>query len=96
MIAAAVSRCGRVRDIEVLHAKLAETVPAESGVAIVHGDFRIDNAIFDEYDLGTVRALVDWEMATFGDPLADLDLHLVYRDPAFEPVLGGSAASVRF
>jgi aminoglycoside phosphotransferase (APT) family kinase protein len=82
-----------LRDIDVLHAKLAETVPVENGGSIVHGDFRIDNAILDESDLGTVRALVDWEMATLGDPLADLALHLVYRDPAFEPVLGGSAAA---
>ncbi|MEV4381684.1 phosphotransferase family protein [Streptosporangium sp. NPDC049644] len=83
-----------LRDIDVLHAKLDEAVPAESGASIVHGDFRIDNAIFDARDLGTVRALVDWEMATLGDPLADLALHLVYRDPAIEPVLGGSAAAV--
>ncbi|MFG1945314.1 phosphotransferase family protein [Nonomuraea sp. NPDC048826] len=81
-------------DIETLHARLAASVPAESGAAIVHGDFRLDNAILDPRNLGTVRALVDWEMATIGDPLADLGLHLVYRDPAFEPVLGGSAASV--
>nr|WP_221475424.1 phosphotransferase family protein [Sphaerisporangium rubeum] len=83
-----------LRDIEDLHAGLAEAVPRESAAAVVHGDFRIDNAIFADDDLGTVRALVDWEMATVGDPLTDLGLHLVYRDPAFEPVLGGSAASV--
>jgi aminoglycoside phosphotransferase (APT) family kinase protein len=59
----------------------------------VHGDFRIDNAILDDHDSGVVRALVDWEMATLGDPLADLGLHLAYADPAFDPVLGGSAAS---
>ena len=59
----------------------------------MHGDFRIDNAILDPADAGTVRALVDWEMATLGDPLADLGLHIAYSDPAFDPVLGGSAAS---
>jgi aminoglycoside phosphotransferase (APT) family kinase protein len=83
-----------LRDIDVLQTRLADTVPVESGASIVHGDFRIDNAILDERDIATVRALVDWEMATLGDPLADLALHLVYRDPAFEPVLGGSAAAV--
>ncbi len=80
-------------DIAALHARLAERLPPESGAAIVHGDARIDNAILDPDDLGTVRALVDWEMATLGDPLADLALAVVYHDPAFEPVLGGSAAS---
>jgi aminoglycoside phosphotransferase (APT) family kinase protein len=62
-------------------------------VSIVHGDFRIDNAILDRHDAGVVRAVVDWEMATIGDPLADLGLHLAYSDPAFDPVPGGSAAS---
>lgn len=80
-------------DIDTLYERLAAEVPAESGAAIVHGDYRIDNAILDPADPGTVRALVDWEMATIGDPLADLGMTLVYRDPAFDPVLGGSAAS---
>jgi aminoglycoside phosphotransferase (APT) family kinase protein len=80
-------------DVETLHAWLTGHCPAESGAAIVHGDFRIDNAILDPADAGTVRALVDWEMATLGDPLADLGLHIAYSDPAFDPVLGGSAAS---
>lgn len=80
-------------DLDTLHERLAAEVPAESGAAVVHGDYRIDNAILAPADPGTVRALVDWEMATIGDPLADLGMTLVYRDPAFDPVLGGSAAS---
>jgi aminoglycoside phosphotransferase (APT) family kinase protein len=59
----------------------------------VHGDFRIDNAILDVEDPSLVRALVDWEMATLGDPLADLGLHLAYLDVAFDPVIGGDAAA---
>jgi len=46
-----------------------------------------------EVPVGTVLALIDWEMATLGDPLADLGLHLVYSDPAFDPVIRGRAAS---
>ncbi|WP_045877849.1 phosphotransferase family protein [Pseudofrankia sp. DC12] len=80
-------------DVDALYARLAESCPPESGASIVHGDFRIDNAILDTDDAGVVRALVDWEMATLGDPLADLGLHLVYADPVFDPVLGGAAAS---
>jgi aminoglycoside phosphotransferase (APT) family kinase protein len=80
-------------DLEALHSTLAGSCPAESGASVVHGDFRIDNALFDPDDVGSVRALVDWQMSTLGDPLADLGLHLAYSDPSFDPVLGGSAAS---
>jgi aminoglycoside phosphotransferase (APT) family kinase protein len=80
-------------DIETLHVRLADICPEESGASIVHGDYRIDNAILDAADAGTVRALVDWEMATLGDPLADVGLYLVYSDPAIDHILGGSAAS---
>ncbi|MFJ9824500.1 phosphotransferase family protein [Streptomyces sp. NPDC101160] len=80
-------------DIDTLHARLTTACPPEAGASIVHGDFRIDNAILAPHDPSEVRALVDWEMATLGDPLADLGLHLVYTDPAFAPVLGGAAAS---
>ncbi|PKV99994.1 aminoglycoside phosphotransferase (APT) family kinase protein [Amycolatopsis echigonensis] len=80
-------------DLDTLHAKLSAACPAESAASIVHGDYRIDNAILDPDGPGTVRAIVDWELATLGDPLADLGLHLAYSDPAFAPVLAGSAAS---
>jgi aminoglycoside phosphotransferase (APT) family kinase protein len=80
-------------DVETLHARLDAGCPAESGAAVVHGDFRVDNAILDPDDPARIRAVVDWEMATLGDPLADLAVHLAYGDPAFAPVLGGSAAS---
>jgi aminoglycoside phosphotransferase (APT) family kinase protein len=81
-------------DLEVLHRRLADEVPPESSGTVVHGDFRVDNVLLDRADLGTVRAIVDWEMATLGDPLADLGLTLVYRDPVFSPVISeGGAAS---
>jgi aminoglycoside phosphotransferase (APT) family kinase protein len=80
-------------DVEALHAWLADHTPEESGASIVHGDFRIDNAIVGLEDAADVRALVDWEMSTLGDPLSDLALHVVYSDPAFDPVLAGGAAA---
>jgi aminoglycoside phosphotransferase (APT) family kinase protein len=81
-------------DLDRLHALLADRVmrvPPSPGV-IVHGDVRIDNAILAP-GITSVRALVDWEMAALGDPLADLALTLVYRSEVFEPVIGGSAAA---
>ncbi|MCK9896451.1 phosphotransferase family protein [Frankia sp. AgB32] len=80
-------------DVDDLHARLAAACPAESGASIVHGDFRIDNVILDPGDPGCVRAVVDWEMATLGDPIADLALHTAYRNPAFAPLLAGTAAA---
>ncbi len=79
-------------DVAVLHAALSEAVPRESSASIVHGDFRIDNTILDAADPGRVRAVVDWEMSTLGDPLTDVALMCVYRSPVFDLVLGSSAA----
>ncbi|MFE6924453.1 phosphotransferase family protein [Nocardia sp. NPDC057663] len=79
-------------DVAVLHAALAEAVPRASAASIVHGDFRIDNTILDAADPGRVRAVVDWEMSTLGDPLTDVALMCVYRSPVFDLVLGSSAA----
>lgn len=50
---------------------------------IVHGDFRLDNVLFDGQD--RPRAVIDWEMATLGDPLADLGLLLAYQQLARLP-----------
>ncbi|MEV0431705.1 phosphotransferase family protein [Nocardia sp. NPDC050413] len=61
---------------EELHTLLAADVPAESAVGIVHGDYRLDNVLTDPRD--RLAAVVDWEMATLGDPLTDLALMVVY------------------
>ena len=57
---------------------LAATVPTTQRHAIVHGDYRIDNCLFDVGDPGRMTAVLDWEMSTLGDPMADLGLLLVY------------------
>jgi len=79
-------------DVATLHSALADAVPRTSAASIVHGDFRIDNTILDAGDAGVVRAVVDWEMSTLGDPLTDVALMCVYREPAFDLVLGVDAA----
>ncbi|HEU4704103.1 MAG TPA: phosphotransferase family protein [Sphingomicrobium sp.] len=56
-------------EMERLIAFLPETVPEQSRSAIVHGDYRIDNVLFDGD--GTLAAVLDWELATLGDPVAD-------------------------
>ena len=79
-------------DLERLHGLLEAAVPATSQVAIVHGDYRIDNTLVDTDDPGRVVAVVDWELSTLGDPLADLAQMCVYRHPALDVILGEPAA----
>lgn len=70
--------------IDELQARLAkdvEAIPAGLPWSIVHGDYRIDNLILDRRD-PRVLAVVDWEMATLGDPVADLAITLVYWSQA--------------
>jgi aminoglycoside phosphotransferase (APT) family kinase protein len=62
--------------IDQVHELLAARIPEQQGVSIVHGDYRLDNTVLD--DGGTVQAILDWEICTLGDPLADLGLLLVY------------------
>lgn len=63
-------------DVERLIEWLPRTVPEQQRTSIVHGDFRIDNMIFDA-DRPEIRAVIDWELATLGDPLADLSYFLM-------------------
>jgi aminoglycoside phosphotransferase (APT) family kinase protein len=70
------SRSRELSGIEELHARLAADIPAGGPGAVVHGDFRLDNVLIGD-DLA-VRAVLDWEMSTLGDPLSDLALMLVY------------------
>nr|WP_040518296.1 phosphotransferase family protein [Gordonia neofelifaecis] len=79
-------------DVDRLASALTERVPSQARNAIVHGDFRIDNTILAPNDPGTVAAVVDWEMAALGDPIADIALMCVYREPVFSSVLGFDAA----
>jgi aminoglycoside phosphotransferase (APT) family kinase protein len=80
-----------------LHARLLASVPAESAAGIVHGDYRLDNVLVDQDDRAT--AVLDWEMATLGDPLTDLALMLVYHrlgESAALPLVTNAASAPGF
>ena len=85
----------RDADVHRLHSALAEAVPRQSGSSIVHGDYRIDNTILDSHDAATVRAVVDWELSTLGDPVSDAALMRAYRNPAMDLILNLKRMDVR-
>ena len=62
------SQTDEIPEMERLIAFLPGTIPEQSRSSIVHGDFRIDNVLFDR---GSLTAVLDWELATLGDPVAD-------------------------
>lgn len=73
---------GSERDLPLVmavHDRLAADIPAQGSPAIVHGDYRLDNMIVGPD--GSIRAVLDWELCTLGDPLADVGLLQVYWSP---------------
>lgn len=70
------SETDRIAEMDRLMAWLPDNVPAAPRAAVVHGDFRLDNLIIAS-DAPVVAAVLDWELATLGDPLADLVYHLM-------------------
>ncbi len=70
------SKTRELEAVDRVHEQLAARIPAQASTTIVHGDYRLDNMILS--DSGEVAAVVDWELCTLGDPLADLGLLMVY------------------
>lgn len=62
--------------IDRVHDELLKRIPPQGPATIVHGDYRLDNCIVN--DFGNIVAVLDWEICTLGDPLADLGLLMVY------------------
>ena len=83
------SKSRDVPAVEELGRRLRADPPKGAGGAIVHGDFRIDNCLLARQMPAAVKAVLDWELATLGEPLADLGLFLFYwREPGeTKPVL---------
>jgi aminoglycoside phosphotransferase (APT) family kinase protein len=88
------NQTGALPEIEQLLARLARALPASGPGTIVHGDYRLGNMALDRHDPGRVVAVFDWEMATLGDPLADLGYTLIYWVEAGDPDDGLGAARI--
>ena len=70
--------------LDALAARLAETVPQTQRHSVVHGDYRLDNCLLDPGMPGRIKAVLDWEMSTLGDPLTDIGMMFVYWPEAGE------------
>ncbi|WP_051472068.1 phosphotransferase family protein [Patulibacter minatonensis] len=90
------SRTREIPGVERVRDVLAASVPPQRRDAVVHGDYKLENVILG--DDGEVRAILDWELCTLGDPIADLGTLLTYwiepGDP-FAWALGGADAPTR-
>ncbi|MBV8162373.1 MAG: phosphotransferase family protein [Acidimicrobiia bacterium] len=74
------SRSREIPAVDEVYEELRRTVPEQGAATIVHGDYRLDNTMLG--DDGHVRAVLDWEICTLGDPMADVGLLTVYwADP---------------
>jgi aminoglycoside phosphotransferase (APT) family kinase protein len=62
--------------VDEVHARLSACIPEQGPATIVHGDYRLDNTIISAE--GDLRAVLDWELSTLGDPLADVGQLVVY------------------
>jgi aminoglycoside phosphotransferase (APT) family kinase protein len=80
------ARTSDIHSLDETAAWLAENVPSGSaGATLVHNDFKFDNLVLDPDDLTRIVAVLDWEMATIGDPLMDLGTTLGYWTEADDP-----------
>jgi aminoglycoside phosphotransferase (APT) family kinase protein len=80
------SKTHELAEAEPLAQWLREHMPSHSGATLVHNDYKYDNMVLDAADITKVKAVLDWEMCTLGDPLTDLGTALAYwidpNDPA--------------
>jgi len=84
-------------DMDVLLNRLSDHVPERSDASIVHGDYRLDNTIVDLDGAPRIAGVLDWELSTLGDPLADLAFSAMKLAVILEGVharyLGGQTVS---
>ena len=72
------SKTDEIADMEKTAVWLAENLPPESGATLIHNDYKYDNLVLDTADWSHIIGVLDWEMATIGDPLMDLGTSLGY------------------
>ena len=91
----AVMQTRPVPDIEAVRDWLNDNLPTGSRAAVVHGDYKMDNVVFAPGAPARLRAILDWEMATLGDPLADLGYLMMFWPQQGEELIEGLAPPTR-
>jgi aminoglycoside phosphotransferase (APT) family kinase protein len=81
------ARTWNVPSFRGVMAWLEANAPPDVGSCVIHNDYRLDNVVLDPDDLTRIRAVLDWEMATLGDPLMDLGNSLAYWVQADDDLL---------
>ncbi|MCI5056456.1 MAG: phosphotransferase family protein [Flavobacteriales bacterium] len=85
------AQTSEVQAIENLMSWLSQNIPNNETIALIHNDYKYDNIVFKDDSFGEITAILDWEMATIGDPLMDLGSSLAYwvnyDDPFFTQAL---------
>jgi len=79
------ARTDDIPEMERIAGWLVEHKPTQAGACLIHNDYKYDNLILDPQDVARIKAVLDWEMATLGDPLMDLGSTLGYWVDADDP-----------
>lgn len=77
-----------IQSIKEIEDWLTLKVPKRGDITIVHNDFKLNNLVFDGNDPSRVTGVLDWELATIGDPLSDLGSSLAYWGSKDDPDIG--------
>jgi aminoglycoside phosphotransferase (APT) family kinase protein len=86
------SKTRELPGVDEIARRLRAALPDSGPPTIVHGDYRLDNTMMAADDPGRIVAVLDWEMSTLGDPLADLGLFLLYWGSAGAQVVATGSA----
>jgi aminoglycoside phosphotransferase (APT) family kinase protein len=84
------SQTGELADVEPLWQWLTSALPPSPAPTMIHNDYKLNNVLLDTHDPSRINAVLDWEMATVGDPLSDVASLLVYwTEPGESEMMGG-------
>lgn len=88
------SKTRELPGVDEIASRLRAALPESGAPTIVHGDYRLDNTMMARDDPGRIVAVLDWEMSTLGDPLADVGLFLLYWGNAGSQITTGREITI--